>query len=73
MEKEYTWHVYFINCDCAGHFEARLRIVPDTKYMRCQLCRKQVGPMQERDYGVVKAMSEAEAIKKAKDRRRSIY
>lgn len=73
MEKEHTWHVYFINCDCSGHYEARSRTVPDTKHMRCQLCKRPIGDMQERDYGVVKAISEAEAIKKAKDRRRSIY
>jgi hypothetical protein len=67
MEKEYTWHVYFINCDCSGHFEARRRVVAETKFMRCQLCKKRIGLMQEREYGSVRALSESEAIKKAKN------
>jgi hypothetical protein len=67
MEKERTWHVYFINCDCGGHFEARLRVVAETKFMRCQLCKKQIGPLQEREYGSVRALSESEAIVKAKN------
>ena len=55
MEKERTWHVYFINCDCGGHFEARRRVVAETN-------------------GSVRALSESEAIVKAKNiKKKDIY
>ena len=63
--KIYKWHVYFINCDCAGHYEARRREVPGTQFMRCQLCGKQI--YDERDCGIVYADSDREAIRKVRE------
>ena len=61
------WHVYFINCDCSGHYEARKRVVRETQFMRCQLCGKQICA-GEHYIGKVEADSDSQAIKKAREK-----
>jgi hypothetical protein len=60
------WHVFYINCDCASFYDARSRMPASNRYMRCLLCKKQLGDMEVQFKGTFEAESDREAIRIAK-------
>jgi hypothetical protein len=60
------WHVFFINCDCASYHDVRKKMPSLNQYMRCKYCKKQLGDMQVYFKATIEAISDTEAIEKAK-------
>ncbi len=64
--KQFRWHVFHVNCDCASYDHARQRLTRSGTFMRCYHCGKKLGDFDTTYYGPVVAATPGDAITWAK-------
>jgi len=62
-----TFHLFSINCSCASYKTVRNRRLHSGKFMRCDLCNKQLGDFDILYLGFTTAKMEHEAWEKYKN------